>query len=203
MDRYEEEAPHHEEGQQDNNNGGREEPPEHDVEDEDEQHVEVEDEPHIEEDADTRMPLTSVVRDPHLQEQLLKKPADARAAVREKSKLAQLEIDSTTPLYPGCKSEDTPLKVALNVLQLKARYKWRDASADACLQYWHDHLLDEITCPSTLDEAKKVVCPLDLPHERYHACINDCYIYRRKDDVDKTKCPVCDAPQLQEREENS
>jgi hypothetical protein len=34
------------------------------------------------------------------------------------------------------------------------------------------------------------LCPLDLPHKKYHTCINDCYIYRRKDDADKTKCPA-------------
>jgi hypothetical protein len=101
-------APHHEEGQQDNNDGGREEPPGHDVKDEDE--------PHVEEDADTRTSLTSVVRDPHLQELLLKKPANMRAGAREKAKLAQLKIDSATPLYPGCGSKDTHLKVALDVL---------------------------------------------------------------------------------------
>jgi hypothetical protein len=42
------------------------------------------------------MPLTLVVLDPHLL--LLKKLANARGAAIEKSKLAQLEIDSTTPL---------------------------------------------------------------------------------------------------------
>src|SRR5664279_5711221 len=61
-----------EEGHQDNNDEGREdeEPPAHDGE-EAEQHVE---------DADTRTPLTSVVRDPHDQELLLKKMTNARAA---------------------------------------------------------------------------------------------------------------------------
>jgi hypothetical protein len=47
------------------------------------------------------MPLTSSVRDPHLQE-LLFKTTDARGAAKEKAKLAQLEIDSTTLLYEGC-----------------------------------------------------------------------------------------------------
>jgi hypothetical protein len=172
MDEDEEEAthhgapPHHEEGQHYNNDNGREEPPIHDVEDKDEPHVEVEDEPHVEEDTDTWTPLTSVMRDPHLQELFLKKPANVRAAAREKAKLAQLEIDSCTPLYSSNGSEDTRLKVALDVLQMKARYKWSDASTDACLQYRHDCLPDENTCPSSLDEAKKVVCPLDLPHEK-------------------------------------
>ena len=48
------------------------------------------------------------------------------------------------------------------------------------------------TCPKSCDEAKKVVCPFDLPHEKYHVCINDCYIYR-KEDADRTTCPVCKA----------
>ena len=36
------------------------------------------------------------------------------------------------------------------------------------------------------------MCPLDLPHVRYHACINDCVIYR-KEHAEKTSCPVCNA----------
>ena len=56
----------------------------HDIyagEDSDEQHV-------TEEDEDTRTPLTSVVRDPHLKELLLKKTTNRRSAAREQSKLA-------------------------------------------------------------------------------------------------------------------
>jgi hypothetical protein len=114
------------------------------------------------------------MHDPHLQELLARKTGDARGAAREKAKLVQLEIDSTTLLYAGCTMEDTRLKVALDVLQMKEKYKWTDASVNASLKYWHDRLLDGNTCPSSLDEAKKVVCPLDLPHEKYHTCINDC-----------------------------
>ena len=48
-------------------------------------------------DADTQQtPLTSAVRDPHVQELLTKKTTDARGAAKEKAKLRQLEIDSTT-----------------------------------------------------------------------------------------------------------
>src|SRR3954463_6762081 len=31
---------------------------------------------------------------------------------------------------------------------------------------------------------------LDLPHVKYHVCINDCMIYRGEDE-DKTTCSVC------------
>ena len=139
-------------------------------------------------DADKQTPLTSVVRDPHVQELLMKMTTNDRGASREKSKMAQLEVDSNTPLFDG--SEESRLKVALEVLEMKAKYKWSDASANACLQFWHDRLPKENKCPKNLDDAKKVVCPLDLPHEKYHVCINDCYIYR-KEDNDMTTCLVC------------
>ena len=35
-------------------------------------------------------------------------------------------------------------------------------------------------CASSLHEAKKIVCPLDLPHTKYHTCIRDCIIYRNE-----------------------
>jgi hypothetical protein len=174
---------------EDNNNEGQEDDIDEEHDDADEDHDQEE---HVD-DEDTQTPLTSAMHDPHLQELLARKTGDARGAAREKAKLVQLEIDSTTPLYPGCTMEDTRLKVALDVLQMKAKYKWTDTSVNASLKYWHDRLPDGNTCPSSVDEAKKVVCPLDLPHEKYHACINNCYIYRKEEDSNKTTCPVCNA----------
>ena len=95
-------------------------------------------------------------------------------------------------MYPGCDPRIFRLRVALDVLQMKARYKWSDISVDAKLQYWHNMLQTGNTCPKSCNEAKKVVCSFDLPHEKYHVCINDCYIYR-KEDADRTTCPVCKA----------
>lgn len=175
------------EGQQDNNDGWQEdeEPdPAHDGGEDAEQHVTEVD--------NMQTLLTSAVRDPHLKELLLKRTTNSRSAGREQSKLAQLEVDSNTPLYPGCEPKDSRLKLALDVLQMKARYKWTDVSVDANLQYWQSILPEGNTCPTSCDEAKKVVCPFDLPHEKYHVCINDCYIYR-KEDADTTTCPVCNA----------
>ena len=140
----------------------------------------------------TPTPLTTYLKDPHLQELLLRPTSNDRAAAREKSKLGQLQIDSDTPLYPGCRPEDSRLKVALDVLQMKTKHQWTDVSIDENLQYWKNVLPENNTLPTSLNDAKKVVCPLDLPHERYHVCINDCYIYRNED-TDKTTCPVCNA----------
>jgi hypothetical protein len=181
----------HEDNNNNNNNNNNERQDddideEHDVDEDHDQEEHVDDE-------DTRTPLTSAMHDPHLQKLLARKTGDARGAAREKAKLVQLETDSTTPLYAGCTMEDTRLKVVLDVLQMKAKYKWTDASVNVSLKYRPDRLPDGNTCRSSLDEAKKVVCPLNLPHEKYHACINDCYIYRKEEDSNKTTCPVCNA----------
>jgi hypothetical protein len=63
-----------------------------------------------EEEQGPYMLLNSVVRDPHVQELLMKKSSNV---AKEKAKLAQLEIDATTPLYAGCEPKDTHLKVTL------------------------------------------------------------------------------------------
>ena len=53
------------------------------------------------------------MRDTHVQELLLQKSSKA---AREKAKLAQLEIDSNTPFYAGCRPEETRLKATLMAL---------------------------------------------------------------------------------------
>ena len=64
----------------------------------------------------------------------------------------------------------------------KDKTQWSDKSVDANLEYLHGILPKGNTCPKKCHEAKKVVCPFDLPHERYHVCINDCYIFRKEDE---------------------
>ncbi|KAK1611994.1 hypothetical protein QYE76_035667 [Lolium multiflorum] len=150
-------------------------------------------------DDDEEVPLASVVRDPHLQDLLLEKTKGAR----RKSKLEQLETDSNTLLYDsGRRLEESRLRVALDVLQMKAKHGWTDTSVNDILEYLKDLLPAGNTCPGSLAEAKRITCPLDLPHEKYHACINDCIIYR-KEHVDKTKFPLCDADQYKKRKKKA
>jgi hypothetical protein len=75
---------------------------------------------------------------------------------------------------------------------MMARHKWTDKSFDENMAFWKKRLTEGIKCPTSIEEAKKIVCPLDLPHMRYHACINDCMIYQGED-VERNKCPVCGA----------
>ena len=125
------------------------------------------------------------MHDPHVRDLLLKSTTSERAASREEAKLAQLEVDSKTPLYDDCNPEVTRLSFTLQVLKTKAKNKWTDTSLDEHLKYLKVVLPAGNLCPTSVDEAKKIVCPLDLPHVRYHACINDCIIYR-KEHAEKT-----------------
>jgi hypothetical protein len=135
--------------------------------------------------------LNSVMWDTHVQELPMKKSSNV---AKEKAILVQLEIDVTTPLYAGCKPEDTRLKVTLQALQMKAKYKWTGVSFNDHMKAWHDLLPKGNICPTSIEEASKIVFPFDFPHVKYHACINDCFSYPAND-VPKTKCPVCDADQ--------
>jgi hypothetical protein len=69
------------------------------------------------------MELTSAMWGPHVQELFLRKTTNARATAREKLKLMQLAIDSNTPMYIGCRPEESHLKVTLDTLQKKSKYK--------------------------------------------------------------------------------
>jgi hypothetical protein len=46
-----------------------------------------------------------------------------RAAAREKAKLAQMVKDRMTPLFPGCRPQDTLLEVTLDALLIKTQKK--------------------------------------------------------------------------------
>lgn len=50
------------------------------------------------------------------------------------------------------------------------------------------------TCPTSIQEAKEIVCPLDLLHVKYHVCMNDCIIYR-SETTERTTCTECGAAQ--------
>ena len=72
------------------------------------------------EDANTpQSSLMSSLMESHLQEPLLRNAS----TVREKAKLAQMEIDGKTPLYPGCRPKDTRLQVTLDALEMKSGNK--------------------------------------------------------------------------------
>ena len=82
------------------------------------------------------------------------------------------------------------MSFTLELLKAKAKNKWTDTSLDELLKYLKKVLPAGRLCPTSVEEAKKIVCPLDLPHIRYHTCINDCIIYQNKH-AEKNVCPKC------------
>jgi hypothetical protein len=130
------------------------------------------------------------VQDPHVQELLLKETTTVRVAAREKLKLTQLEINSNTQVYAGCRPEDSSLKLKLNILQQKSKFRWSDISGNKHFKFLQKLLPKGDKIPTSLEEAKQVACPLNLPHVIHYACINDCIIYRN-DHADETICLEC------------
>jgi hypothetical protein len=92
---------------------------------------------------------------------------------------------------PGREPEENCLRVALDLLEMKERHGWSDSSVDDLFRWLKKRSPKDNTCASSLNEAKKMVCPLDLPHTKYHARVNDCIIYRNEH-ADETTCPVCE-----------
>jgi hypothetical protein len=109
---------------------------------------------------------------------------------REVEKFARLVEDSTKPLYANCKDEHTRLSVTLQLLKIKAAYNWPDASFDETMAYLADVLPKGNSLPTSTYNAKKVVCPLGLEVQKFHACPKDCIIYL-KEYAELQKCPVC------------
>jgi hypothetical protein len=87
--------------------------------------------------------------------------------------------DSETTLYPGCDPEHTRLSVTLDLPRLNVVHNDIEGSLDDKLEYLRKVLLTGNMFPRSCDVAKKIVCPLGFEVIRYHACPNDCIIYRR------------------------
>ncbi|KAK1609935.1 hypothetical protein QYE76_033608 [Lolium multiflorum] len=85
-----------------------------------EDHYEEEDvggEDHHDEEEDSgATPLISALRDSHVQDLLLQETSNDRVAARERAKLSQMEKDGMTPIFPGCRPQDTRLHVTLDYL---------------------------------------------------------------------------------------
>src|SRR3954470_21285036 len=100
--------------------------------------------------------------------------------------------DHNKPLYPNCKDGQKKLGTTLELLQWKAENGTTDKGFEKLLKIIRKMLPGENILPSSMYEAKKVVCPLGLEVQKIHACINDCILYR-KEYENLNACPVCSA----------
>jgi hypothetical protein len=104
-----------------------------------------------------------------------------------------LDKSSREPLYDesnGCGKEFTQLRIVLELLKLKASHGWSDNSFSELLSLLAKLLPKPNTLPTITYRAKKLICSLSLGVDKIHACPNYCILYR-KENIFKTKCPVC------------
>lgn len=121
---------------------------------------------------------------------------------REFEKFKSLIEDDDKPLYSGCKEEHSKLGSVLALFQLKAKHRWTDKSFNALLVLMSDLLPVGNELPTSLYQAKKMLCPMGLEIERIHACSNDCILYRNEH-RDLLVCPVCGAPRYKQKEKRN
>lgn len=84
------------------------------------------------------------------------------------------------PLYEeskGCEKRWSMLRFMLDLLILKAKHCWSDASFNDLLLKFSDVLPKPNNVPTNTYQAKKIVTPLTMGVERIHACPNHCILY--------------------------
>ncbi|CAH9129540.1 unnamed protein product [Cuscuta epithymum] len=92
------------------------------------------------------------------------------------------------PLYST--SSFTKLSAVLKLFHLKAKHGWSNVSFTELLTLIQEMLPEGNTLPDTTYKARKLLCPMGAEWEKFHACPNDCVLYRNEyQNLDE--CPTC------------
>ncbi|KAK9270912.1 hypothetical protein L1049_026499 [Liquidambar formosana] len=97
--------------------------------------------------------------------------------------------DAETPLYPGC-TKYTRLSATVVLYKHKAINGLSDKSFNELLEIIRDMLPQDNTLPDSLYSTKKLLKAFDLGYEKIHACVNDCCLFRKDNELIET-CPKC------------
>ncbi|KAI9185773.1 hypothetical protein LWI28_010509 [Acer negundo] len=114
-----------------------------------------------------------------------------------------MDLTYTTWFHHGEKiaSDENPEEVkmsdAFNLL--KAINGWSDKSFNGLLEILHDMLPIDNVLLKSVYSMRKFLKTFDLGYEKIHACINDCYLFR-KENENEDKCPICSSSRWQEDE---
>jgi hypothetical protein len=100
--------------------------------------------------------------------------------------------DHKKSLYPNCQNGLKKLGSTLELLKWKAEEGLSDSGFEKLLKMMRNMLPNDNELPTSMYEAKKIVCPLGLEVQKIHACPNDCILYRG-DYENLTECPICTA----------
>ena len=66
------------------------------------------------------------------------------------------------------------------MLMLKARHGWFDTSLNDLLRILADTYPEGNKVPTNTYRAKKLIRPVAMKHQKFHACPNHCILYRGK-----------------------
>jgi len=107
--------------------------------------------------------------------------------------LPTIDADSKNDLYPGCKKKYSKLSSTLALVRFKAENGLSNKGFTELLGLSKDILPEDNVLPKSTNEAKKVVCPLELKVQKIHACVNDCMLYHGEY-KDLHACRICKHP---------
>ncbi|KAL0556539.1 hypothetical protein IC582_005053 [Cucumis melo] len=108
------------------------------------------------------------------------------------SELHQKMKNVKTPLYPNC-TKFTKISAMVTLYKLKAVSGWSDKSFSDLLELLHDMLPSNNVIPQSLYDVRKFFKTFDLGYQKIHACVNDCCLFRKKNENLETY-PNCGSP---------
>ena len=91
--------------------------------------------------------------------------------------LPTIDADSKKEFYPCCKKKYSRLSATLALLRFKTANGLSNQGFTDMLGLLKEILPEDNLLPRSTNEAKKIVCPLELEVQKIHACANDCILY--------------------------
>ena len=76
--------------------------------------------------------------------------------------LPTIDVDSKKEFYPGCKKKYSKLSATLALLRFKVANSLSNKGFTEMLGLFKEILLEDNVLPRSTNEAKKIVCPLEL-----------------------------------------
>ncbi|XP_074323897.1 uncharacterized protein LOC141660812 [Apium graveolens] len=108
---------------------------------------------------------------------------------KELDNFKRFVADAKQPLFEG--SECTKLESDLKLHNWKARFGVSDKAFTDLLQSIGSILPKDNLLPSNMYESKKTLTDLGLEYIKFHACPNDCVLYRGPILESSSECPKC------------
>ena len=100
-----------------------------------------------------------------------------------------LRGDVGVPLWPGC-TKASKLSAVLILYNLKASHQVSDIFFTKMLEAVSELLPDGNVLPRRAYDAKQLLKSIGLTHEKIHACVDDCILFR-KEYAELSECPKC------------